>query len=353
MTPVLYADSAVPTAAIVAVSIIYVVVGIGTYVWSSVATAKVFTKLGEEGWKAWVPILNYVTLFRLGSMNPIWVVALFFPLVNIAGVVVLVYAIHNINTRFGKGAGFTALGVLVYPVWASILGFGQAAVGPASAQTAGYQTRMEGLQPGAVPPPPPIHASPPPAPAGPPPPPAPVSAPPAPPPPPVAAPWTPPPGIRTSAPSTPVAATPPPAATAPSVVAPSAAPAVDEPYEDFDKTVITRRKVPEWSLTPDGSAPIPLTSSVVVLGRGPVASVADPVAQLIAVVDPSKTVSKTHARLELVDGAWFISDLDSTNGVVIVAASGEEVVVAPGSSVAVDGRFLIGDLGVTITAETA
>jgi len=116
--------------------------------------------------------------------------------------------------------------------------------------------------------------------------------------------------------------------------------------------VITRRKVPEWSLTPDGSAPIPLTSSVIVLGRGPVASVADPVAQLIAVVDPSKTVSKTHARLERVDGAWFISDLDSTNGVVIVAASGEEVVVTPGSSVAVDGRFLIGDLAVTITAET-
>jgi len=351
MTPVLYAESPVPTTAIIAISVIYVVIGIGIYVWSSVATAKVFTKLGEEGWKAWVPVLNSVTLFQLGSMSPIWVVALFFPLVNIAGLVVLVYAIHNINTRFGKGAGFTALAVLVYPVWASILGFGQAAVGPTSAQTAALQARMESPRPGDVPPPP-VLASPAPAPAGSPPLPAPVSAPPAPFAPPVAPPWTPPPGIVTSVPSTPIVVTPPPIAITRPVVTPSPAPVVDEPYEDFDKTVITRRKVPEWSLTPDGSPPIPLTSGVVVLGRKPVASVSDPVAQLIPVVDPSKTVSKTHARLELVDGAWFISDLDSTNGVVIVTASGEEVEVTPGSSVAVDGHFLIGDLAVTVTAES-
>ena len=136
------------------------------------------------------------------------------------------------------------------------------------------------------------------------------------------------------------------------MVTPPPALIADEPSDDLDKTVLTRRKVPEWSLTADGSAPIPLTSSVVVLGRQPVASVADPAAQLIPVVDPSKTVSKTHARIELVDGAWFISDLDSTNGVIIVAASGGEIVVAPGSSVAVDRRFLIGDLPVTLTAET-
>ncbi len=116
-------------------------------------------------------------------------------------------------------------------------------------------------------------------------------------------------------------------------------PGVGDIVED---TVIASRRRPKWALLlPDGS-PMELTGDAVVLGRRPVPVHAAPGAQLVTVVDDTRTVSKTHALLRRRADAWMVSDLDSTNGVVVFAAQ-EEIDVAPGTEHEVTERFLLGD----------
>ncbi|MFX5603137.1 FHA domain-containing protein, partial [Acinetobacter baumannii] len=71
--------------------------------------------------------------------------------------------------------------------------------------------------------------------------------------------------------------------------------------------------------------PVDLTSDVVILGRRPAPDAAHPDAQLVAIADETRTVSKTHARLQLRGEKWFVTDLDSTNGVLFATLMGTEV----------------------------
>ncbi|WP_307216539.1 DUF5684 domain-containing protein [Microbacterium sp. SORGH_AS_0888] len=193
------------------------------YVWVALALGAVFRKTGEPSWKAWVPILNSWTLLELGGQAGWWALLALLPVVNIVAVVFTIIALHAVNTRFGLGVGYTVLGVLVFPVWASIVGWGSARplVG-GGVETTGYEPRPTPPPPGPftpnastgpatppapasfapAPPPPPSFA---PAPAAPgfaaaPPPPAPPAFAPAPPPPPSFAPAPPPPPAFTPAP---------------------------------------------------------------------------------------------------------------------------------------------------------
>jgi hypothetical protein len=116
-------------------------------------------------------------------------------------------------------------------------------------------------------------------------------------------------------------------------------PGVGDIVED---TVIASRRRPKWALLlPDGS-PMELTGDAVVLGRRPVPVHAAPGAQLVTVIDDTRTVSKTHALLRRRADAWMVSDLDSTNGVVVISAQ-DEIDVAPGTEHEVTERFLLGD----------
>ena len=51
---------------------------------------------------------------------------------------------------------------------------------------------------------------------------------------------------------------------------------------------------------------------------------------MLAVGDGAKSVSKTHAMLEVESGQLFVSDLDSTNGVWIVPEGEDAIEVKPG-----------------------
>lgn len=115
-------------------------------------------------------------------------------------------------------------------------------------------------------------------------------------------------------------------------------------YEDIDETVIARRSVrPTWELIPVSGSPIPLTAAVVILGRRPAGDAAYPNAQLVAVQDGARTVSKTHARIELRGDAWIVTDLGSTNGVLVRTLMGDEVEVEPGGQLDAGERFFLGD----------
>ncbi|WP_213815874.1 DUF5684 domain-containing protein [Glaciihabitans sp. dw_435] len=374
--------------------------GLVVYAATGLGLSKVFEKLGEPAWKGWVPIYNLVTVMRLGGVSPLWVIALFIPVVSIAGAVFFYVAVHAINRRFGKGIGFTVLAIFLLPVWACLLGFDRAAVAttpalqsepapeateaPEVAPTGGFVSAPVSANfaagtppippapfvvsaPSSLtpPPPPPVFGSAPDSAATTPPPSTSIpaagspSGTPAPtrigPPPLIGAP----PGFPPSAPAIPAAtpAAPAPAAAAPAVPVPAApatpAPVVPVPSVDVPApaeapaaTVVTAATpvVTTWLLETNDGQLVTLDREVVLLGRNPTADPGHPEAQLVALDDSGKTVSKTHARLELIDGTWRLTDLNSTNGVLLVSDDGEQTDLAAGATAAVGERFLLGEL---------
>lgn len=72
-------------------------------------------------------------------------------------------------------------------------------------------------------------------------------------------------------------------------------------------------------------------SAPVLLGRDPSTSVEEGDAQLVAVADPERTVSKTHLKVELLGGVVLVTDRGSTNGSALVAADGSESELEAGS----------------------
>lgn len=84
-----------------------------------------------------------------------------------------------------------------------------------------------------------------------------------------------------------------------------------------------RPLAPAWVLVVDGGTEFPLNARNVI-GRKPVPSQRDQGAHTIKLVDPERTLSKTHARLELEQDELWVTDLGSTNGTFIVVADEEE-----------------------------
>lgn len=421
-------DSSAPALGV----LIALLFSVGLYVWASAALAAVFGKLGEPGWKAWVPVYNSFVLFRLGGVSPLWAIALYVPLISVVGFVFSIFAIHSISKQFGKGAGFTVLGVLLTPIWSSILGWGRADVeradgggqSDAAAPASVASVSPFGIASGdAVParirfgeqqaaPAQPMQPAAPPIPA------APIPAAPA----PVAAaePATP----ATVAPATAVAETVQEAPTAPPVFsytpaviaapAPAAPPApiempeelsvrVEQPAgaparaatplidsvpdftssaapaaaavagasasvvleeqaaeapepqpvddDDMDATVIAGRRNKAWVFETEAGQRVPLSSELVLLGRNPAPLADHPDAQLITVRDAGRTVSKTHASVQLRGAAWVITDLNSTNGVYVLDAEGAEVELEPGVETNIADRFVLGELSARIFQE--
>lgn len=118
----------------------------------------------------------------------------------------------------------------------------------------------------------------------------------------------------------------------------------DEDEDDLERTVIARRlQRPAWELVTASGAPLTLTAEVVILGRRPASDPTFPRAQLLAVPDTARTVSKTHARIELRGEKWIITDLASTNGVLLRTLMGEELEIEPGTELQAGERFFLGD----------
>lgn len=86
----------------------------------------------------------------------------------------------------------------------------------------------------------------------------------------------------------------------------------------------------------------------IVVGRKPFEVDGFPGAKLVSVVDREKTVSKNHAILLPYDGGLFVLDLNSTNGVAVVAnrartpVTSTEFSPVPDGSVVELGSYLLG-----------
>ncbi|MFN3867373.1 MAG: DUF5684 domain-containing protein [Demequina sp.] len=352
-------------------ALIAALTGLALYVWYAWALSRVFPRLGADAWRGWVPVVNEMTIFERGGV-PAWNVAFYYvPIANLYALYLRFVATGRINAQCGRGAGMSVLAVLVPPVWATSLALSRAAdagIAPPSDSAVAHRQVQGGLgeaqrAPRTPLPPVPVaphaadaephserhdqissHA---------------VGTPQTTPAEPILVhdPWARDVASRAGSVGT-VEAAP---VEVPSWIGavgasgpsspPLGAPALHAApdADDGETVVVDRRPRVHWFLAVDGASPLKLTSERVVLGRRPPAT--EPGTQPLAVPDPTRTVSKSHARLDLVEGSWVITDLHSTNGVLLVDAEGREELAQPGQAVAVTPRFVLGKLGMTITFE--
>jgi ABC-type sulfate transport system permease subunit len=84
---------------------------------------KVFTKAGEPGWAAIIPIYNAYILCKIAGKPGWWLILMLIPLVNI---IIGILVALDIAKNFSKGAGF-GIGLAFLPfIFYPILGFGGA-----------------------------------------------------------------------------------------------------------------------------------------------------------------------------------------------------------------------------------
>lgn len=121
--------------------------------------------------------------------------------------------------------------------------------------------------------------------------------------------------------------------------------------ELVDDTVLApgRQMGAEWVLDVLGGSLFVLPTTDIIVGRKPIAM---PGTEILIVEDPGRTLSKSHARIRLHGGAWFVEDLGSTNGTALVTGAengpGVEKVLQPGEPAEVQDRFRLGTLHVRL-----
>ena len=105
--------------------IIFLIVIIGLW--------KVFTKAGEPGWAAIIPIYNYYVILKIVGRPWWWLLLLLIPIVNL--IVSIIVAI-DLAKSFGKDAVYGVILLWLFSVIGYlILGYGDAEYqGPAAAQ---------------------------------------------------------------------------------------------------------------------------------------------------------------------------------------------------------------------------
>lgn len=119
--------------------------------------------------------------------------------------------------------------------------------------------------------------------------------------------------------------------------------------QDSDETRLSQRSQQRtWRFTIEGNSDVVFSGTDVLVGRKPSSRADLPQAQLVTIPDPTKTVSKTHARMVFREEQWVVVDLDSTNGVFVESPRGEHRIV-PGSEIVLSATFSLGDLRVTIS----
>jgi hypothetical protein len=84
---------------------------------------KIYTKAGQPGWAAIIPIYNIIVMLKIIGKPWWWIIGLLIPFVNFIVMILLCVGLAKV---FGKGIGFAIglllLGIIFYP----ILAFGDA-----------------------------------------------------------------------------------------------------------------------------------------------------------------------------------------------------------------------------------
>jgi|SRR3569833_640221 len=84
---------------------------------------KIFTKAGKPGWACFIPIYNYIVACEIVGKPVWWFLLMICPCINI---IFVIWVLNLICKSFGKSEGFTVGMFLLNPIFACILGFGDA-----------------------------------------------------------------------------------------------------------------------------------------------------------------------------------------------------------------------------------
>jgi len=107
--------SAIPTWLIIAICIVALIQIISMW--------KVFTKAGQPGWAAIIPIYNIYIMTKIGGKPGYWTLLCLIPFVSI---IFSIWLINMMSKSFGKDEGFTVGLILLGFIFWPILGFGSA-----------------------------------------------------------------------------------------------------------------------------------------------------------------------------------------------------------------------------------
>lgn len=124
----------------------------------------------------------------------------------------------------------------------------------------------------------------------------------------------------------------------------TAAPAapIAAPFPVFVPTPLGAARAADaaWRLTAADGQELGLTGALV-FGRSPSPVALRPLATLVPVVDAAKSVSKTHAVVDVDGTGLAVTDLHSTNGVSVIHPDGTRTDLEPGGrAVLTDGCTL-------------
>ena len=126
---------------------------------------------------------------------------------------------------------------------------------------------------------------------------------------------------------------------------------VEEQDDDEDATRLVpgRRRMPAPTLSFTNGQTLAIDTSALV-GRNPAARAGESVAQFFAVDDDSRTVSKTHFRIDWHDERLMIIDRHSGNGIVVERGLESPRTLVPMASFELhdDDHVLIGDQAFTV-----
>ena len=123
-------------------------------------------------------------------------------------------------------------------------------------------------------------------------------------------------------------------------------------FRPADERIEAPTRTPQpgaWRLRASGGLEVLLLRPVV-LGRDPSPDATRPDAAPIPLADPARSVSKTHALVEVVDDRVVVTDLHSTNGTRVLSPDGEAGELDPGRPVEVPGgaTLLLGEYAVRL-----
>ena len=111
--------------------------GVFMLIWLVVAAVfiaslwKIYTKAGQPGWAAIVPIYNVIVLMNIVGRPVWWVVLMFIPFVSI---IIAIIVCIDLARSFGKDMGFAIGMVLLSFIFLPMLAFGdERYVGPSAA----------------------------------------------------------------------------------------------------------------------------------------------------------------------------------------------------------------------------
>lgn len=102
----------------------FMVLFVAIYVVMAISLMKIAKRTGtENGWFAWIPILNLILMLQIAQRPMWWLVFFLVPIINIVGIVLSFIIWIDIAKRLGKSAIWGVLAALVPIIFMPYLAF--------------------------------------------------------------------------------------------------------------------------------------------------------------------------------------------------------------------------------------